>query len=121
MITSDSFRQDFLVLKILSINKQDFQIGFKVGVHSYENDFRIGCFDQGMNQIGYGIHVLNPKDYAPGTEEPIRSNSWLIEEGNLRKNGEHLIFNTLKSTNRSVSSKHEFEQVADYTQHRFFN
>ena len=65
--------KEFLVLKILTINKLDFQIGFKLEVDFYANIFSIGCFDHCRDQIGYGIHLKNGLYHKPGTELPIRS------------------------------------------------
>ena len=51
--------KELSVIRVLSINNQEFQVGFKVKVADSYNTLRIGCFDDNMDQMGYGIELMN--------------------------------------------------------------
>ena len=75
-------------MKVLTINNQDFFIGFEVGVGSLWNTLGIGCFEHNMNQMGYGISLANNKRNAAFTERlPEREKKWHITEGIFHNGG----------------------------------
>ncbi len=72
---------------------------------------RIGCFDQRMRLMGYGIKLENGKSYASGNEQlPIRKETWEIAEGIFQQDGVEVHCNSKDSEYCHSSRKHKFIQ-----------
>ena len=73
-----------------------------------------------MRHMGYGIQLENDKRYTSGIEKlPTRDNYWQIKEGNLSREGVHVICNTRNSYHEHLSTKHRFNQSENHIEQLF--